>query len=521
MSGVSNDTKYVEVDLEFIPGSDPMRFRVKGVYGLQVGVDDRGPMGPRGPQGDPGAAGPQGIQGVAGPTGPQGPIGLTGATGPTGPAGTDGKTVLNGSGVPDNVTVGADGDFYIDTAGNTLYGPKNGGLWGAGVSLVGPTGAAGPIGPIGPTGATGPIGPIGPTGATGPIGPIGPTGATGPIGPIGPAGADGPTGPQGIAGISGPPGVMGPTGATGATGPIGPAGPTGATGATGPIGPVGPAGPAGSADTIAPVPGNSGTINAAPGVDIALSWTAATDAVTPQATLEYTVFYSASNNISTVATAEANGTVVGLPWSTNITSKTVTGLTVGTTYYFNVVVKDAGLNKAAYATVAQAPSVPVTNIILYRHETTYNGNLGGRAGANTKCIASVNKPAGYSNFAAFISVNATDTIAGRQAFSGLDISRTIRSTNGTIIANNWADLLDGSIDVSLNAAGITGSYWNSGTKADGTLGETCSAWTVGVSGTGPLLDWGSESVTNTTWIYNPGSQDFCGDATSTLLCIAW
>lgn len=67
-------------------------------------------------------------------------------------AGDSANTILNGSGAPAN-TLGNDGDFYIDTAGHLLYGPKAGGHWPAtGVSLVGPTGATGPQGPQGPPG---------------------------------------------------------------------------------------------------------------------------------------------------------------------------------------------------------------------------------------------------------------------------------------------------------------------------------------------------------------------------------
>ncbi|MHB8880868.1 MAG: hypothetical protein ACYC69_05060 [Thermodesulfovibrionales bacterium] len=132
MNGVSNDTKYVDVDLELIPGSDPMRFRVKGVYGLQVGVDDRGPEGPRGPQGDPGATG------ATGATGPMGLMGLPGPMGPTGPQGLTGSTGATGA--------------------------------------TGPQGAIGPTGPIGPQGIQGPIGPQGVAGATGATGPQGPVG---------------------------------------------------------------------------------------------------------------------------------------------------------------------------------------------------------------------------------------------------------------------------------------------------------------------------------------------------------
>ena len=49
--------------------------------------------------------------------------------------------------------------FYINTAANTLFGPKANGAWPSGVSLVGPTGATGAQGILGATGATGEAGP--------------------------------------------------------------------------------------------------------------------------------------------------------------------------------------------------------------------------------------------------------------------------------------------------------------------------------------------------------------------------
>lgn len=109
------------------------------------------PSGPRGPAGATGATGPQGATGATGPqgatgaTGAQGPTGATGPTGPTGAtgaAGADGKTVRSGSGAPSS-GLGVDGDFYINTAANTIYGPKTGGAWGSPTSLVGPTGGVG------------------------------------------------------------------------------------------------------------------------------------------------------------------------------------------------------------------------------------------------------------------------------------------------------------------------------------------------------------------------------------------
>ncbi|MBK8686135.1 MAG: hypothetical protein IPN26_14810 [Bacteroidetes bacterium] len=173
--------------------------------------------------------------------------------GPQGPAGMNGSTILNGIGIP-SPTDGNDGDFYIDLSTYEFYGPKIGGAWGSGTSILGPQGIQGAQGPQGITGATGPQGPIGltgPTGTQGPIGltgPAGPTGSTGPQGPIGLTGATGPQGPIGLTGATGPQGPIGLTGSTGPQGPIGltgPAGPTGATGPQGPIGLTGATGPQG------------------------------------------------------------------------------------------------------------------------------------------------------------------------------------------------------------------------------------------------------------------------------------
>lgn len=89
--------------------------------------------------------GPQGIQGAQGATGPQG---ATGATGATGTNGVDGKTLRYGSVAPTS-GFGNDGDFYINTATNYIYGPKASGAWPAGTSMIGPQGAAGTGGSVG------------------------------------------------------------------------------------------------------------------------------------------------------------------------------------------------------------------------------------------------------------------------------------------------------------------------------------------------------------------------------------
>ena len=128
------------------------------------------------------------------------------------------NTIRSGNGVP-AVSLGIDGDFYIDLKTMNFYGPKANKRWPIPTSLRGPTGAAGPSGvdgkngttasaTAGAAGATGPAGPAGAKGETGATGPKGETGAagaagTGSAGPKGDTGAQGPAGPKGDAGSAG------------------------------------------------------------------------------------------------------------------------------------------------------------------------------------------------------------------------------------------------------------------------------------------------------------------------------
>jgi len=143
--GVNGDF-YLNTDNQDLYGP-----KMGGSWGTPVSLV--GPQGDQGPQGDPGPQGLQGIQGVQGdpgaqgdpgPQGDQGIQGIQGDPGTPGAAGdpgADGRTVLNGTGAP--TTEGVNGDFYIDTSAWEIYGPKTGGAWGSGVSLIGTNGTDG------------------------------------------------------------------------------------------------------------------------------------------------------------------------------------------------------------------------------------------------------------------------------------------------------------------------------------------------------------------------------------------
>jgi hypothetical protein len=145
----------------------------------------------------------------------------------TGPPGQNGATIITGSGPP-SINQGLNGDIYIDTNSNYIYGPKSGN-WSflVSIGLPGPIGQQGLIGIQGIQGPTGLIGPRGETGSQGPVGPIGPTGLQGSMGLIGPQGVVGQTGSTGQQGVQGAQGVQGPQGVQGVAGPIGLMGPPG------------------------------------------------------------------------------------------------------------------------------------------------------------------------------------------------------------------------------------------------------------------------------------------------------
>ena len=84
------------------------------------------------------------LVGLVGPAGATGATGATGPAGSTGAAGPAGTSLLSGSAQPGNA-VGGNGDYFINTTTNTLFGPKTGGSWTSAsmVSLVGPAGPAG------------------------------------------------------------------------------------------------------------------------------------------------------------------------------------------------------------------------------------------------------------------------------------------------------------------------------------------------------------------------------------------
>jgi hypothetical protein len=140
-------------------------------------------------------------------------------------------------------------------------------------------------------------------------------------------------------------------------------------------------------DATPPVPGGGGTITTS-GItttNITLNWTKATDNITPQNQLQYEVCRSLSNNVTTINQCEA-ATIIQ-SFTTDIATVNATGLVPGTTYYFNVVVKDVAGNKAIYnpvngTTTSTSNPTPgtgptISNITTFSFKATWGAATGG------------------------------------------------------------------------------------------------------------------------------------------------
>jgi hypothetical protein len=125
-----------------------------------------------------------------------------------------------------------------------------------------------------------------------------------------------------------------------------------------------------------------------------------------------------------------------------------------------------------------------------------NGAIGGPAGGDALCAARASGLGIQGTFLAWLSTASTSP-AARFVLTGGPFIRL----DGTVIADDWADLTDGTLDAPIDV----GSVWSS-TLANGTWtgGPDCSGFT-GLAGTGGR---GVAHSTDSTW--TTGSTLSCG-----------
>jgi hypothetical protein len=102
-------------------------------------------------------------------------------------------------------------------------------------------------------------------------------------------------------------------------------------------------------DTTSPGAGGNGVISAAnqTSTSLTLVWQKGSDDKSPQSELLYKVVESQNPDIDTIVGAQS-ASIVLLNWTQNIASLDVSGLTLGATYYFNVILKDQSGHTTLY-----------------------------------------------------------------------------------------------------------------------------------------------------------------------------
>lgn len=176
------------------------------------------------------------------------------------------------------------------------------------------------------------------------------------------------------------------------------------------------------------------------------------------------------------------------------------------TEYTITVATQPGVSTCTVSSGTGTLSADVTNItvtcvdsvnFLFLTTSTTKGNFGGRAAADTLC-----ETAQDNNFSslscdggvrAFLSTGAADEISDFPTTYSVDTSLAVYNADGFAkVADNWTDLLDGSVDSSFD------QEWWSGSNSNGTTAfpEDCGTW----SSTGLTGNYGGASETGTNWM---------------------
>ena len=151
--------------------------------------------------------------------------------------------------------------------------------------------------------------------------------------------------------------------------------------------------------------------------------------------------------------------------------------------------------------------------IIFQTSEKWNGNLGGLAGADLKCMTAASNAGLNGTWKALLS---TSTVDAKDRIPDVVYKRM----DATVIANNKADLFDGTIlaTININENGSIEGWTHvfTGSISDGTkrVGANCSNWTLN-SGNG---ERGINEYSNFNWIA-AGNTNSCGSDVSSLYCV--
>ncbi len=171
---------------------------------------------------------------------------------------------------------------------------------------------------------------------------------------------------------------------------------------------------------------------------------------------------------------------------------------------------------------------------------SWHGDLGGIAGADMKCSSAASAEGLAGSYKAWLSTQDYSPASQAQAIEEpatswaalAALDPPFKLTDGTLIANSWADLTDGTLANAINIMetgvaipGGTTTYVWTATNADGTFhprptdpnGYDCEDWTSVVVSAGADMGYmGSASSATSTW--TDWTSLNCGNPFSRLYC---
>ncbi len=155
-----------------------------------------------------------------------------------------------------------------------------------------------------------------------------------------------------------------------------------------------------------------------------------------------------------------------------------------------------------------------TEKIVFATSQTWNGNLGGIFGAHAKCQAAAKAANLVGTYYAWIGQDTNGGFEVRDIFS--KPSLPYKLVDGTLIANSWADLTDGSLQNPINkdenGNAVTGNVWTNTTPsgAEGGPFGSCNGWTSSSSGAD---GWrGSTSSATSGWTGTTDTGNICNQS---------
>lgn len=180
----------------------------------------------------------------------------------------------------------------------------------------------------------------------------------------------------------------------------------------------------------------------------------------------------------------------------NVLTTNVTGLTCATNYYYRVRANNTcgtSANSNAITVVAGA----CAKIIFITSVSNASGNFGGLAGGDALCATRATAGGLSGTYKAWLSTTTISASSRLVHYAG-----PYKLVTGTTIANNWADLTDGSLAAPIDrdefgASRVFQVY--TGTDEFGnSLGYDCSAWTNNIS-CSPAVEWWGRNYTDCRW----------------------